>query len=207
MVEITLNYEKPLTPIPFTAEVLVQAYSQGFFPMPHPDTNEIMWFHPDPRAVFPLDGFHCSRSFKRTLNRKTFEVSFNKDFKKTMEGCADRPDSWINEQFMDVYGELHELGYAHSVEVWSESKMVGGLYGVSINGGFFAESMFHYKTDASKFAIYHLIKHMNERSMALLEVQFITDHLQSLGAITISREKYLNKLESALALKTSFGSV
>jgi leucyl/phenylalanyl-tRNA---protein transferase len=193
-----------LEQIPFNTDTLRQAYAQGFFPMPEPETNEIMWFHPDPRAVIPLDGFHVSRSLRKTMNNVPFDVTFNKDFMGIMNACSNRPDTWINDQFKKVYNQLHLEGDAHSVEVWFEGALVGGLYGVSIGGGFFAESKFHTKTDASKVALFHLIKKMNEQGMSLLEVQFMTDHLKTLGAIHISREQYISKLMVAVEFDGSF---
>ncbi len=172
--------------------------------MPEPETGEIMWFHPDPRAVIPLDGFHVSRSLRRSINNVPFKVTINHDFAAIMDACSNRKDTWINEQFKNVYTQLHEEGDAHSVEVWFEDKIVGGLYGVSLAGGFFAESKFHTKTDASKVALYYLIEYMKSRGMTLLEVQFITDHLKTLGATHISREQYLGQLEGALSFAGSF---
>lgn len=188
-----------------TTELLRVAYANGYFPMPEPDTAEIMWLSPDPRALFPLDGFHISRSFARTMKKTPFEYSINKAFSKVMQACADRADTWINQEFTNVYTQLHHDGDAHSIEVWSDGKLAGGLYGVSFQGGFFAESMFHHVTGASKAAIHFLISHMQNRGMRLLEVQFLTPHLKSLGAIEIPRRQYLIKLKQALASNASFG--
>ncbi len=192
-----------MTDIPFTPSLLRFTYSQGFFPMPD-DDGIIYWYSPDPRAVFPLDEFHCSRSFRKTLRNTQFAVTFDKDFLGVMRACADREDTWINEEFIDVYGRLHKDGDAHSVEVWLDEKLVGGLYGVSIAGGFFAESMFYKETDASKFALYHLIKHMKKQGMTLLEVQFMTPHLKSLGAIELAADDYLDTLAEAIKLEVKF---
>lgn len=189
---------------PFTAEFLREAYARGFFPMPHPDTGEILWFHPEPRAVIPLDGFHVSRSLRKTLRAGGFEVRVNSDFQGVMKACADRPDTWITNQFIDVYTQMHANGDAHSLEVWVNDQLVGGVYGVSIAGGFFAESMFHKQTDMSKVALFHLIERMKERGMTLLEVQFMTEHLASLGAKTITRATYMRRLAKALALDVTF---
>lgn len=172
--------------------------------MPEHITNEIMWLSPDPRAVFPLDGFHLSRSLARTLKKTPFEYSINKAFTDVMRACANRPETWINQEFIDVYTQLHHEGDAHSVEVWLDGKLAGGLYGVSFKGGFFAESMFHSVTGASKAAINFLIGHMKDRGMSLLEVQFMTPHLKSLGAVQLSRRQYLIKLKQALAADVTF---
>lgn len=190
--------------IPFTPEVLRLVYAQGFFPMPNPDTGEIMWLSPNPRAVFPLDGFHVSRSLAKTLRRQPFVISFNKDFRGVMAACGDRPDTWINDEFKTVYGKLHDEGYAHSVEVWLDDQLVGGTYGVALGGAFFAESKFHTATDASKIALFYLIKRLCDRGMTLLEVQFMTPHLATLGAVEISRAEYLRRLNAALRVPAHF---
>lgn len=190
--------------VPFTPELLRLAYAQGYFPMPHPDTGEILWFSPDPRAVIPLDGFHVSRSLAKTLKRQAFEVTVDLDFAGVMTACADRDETWITPAFHEAYGKLHEQGHAHSVEVWQGGALVGGTYGVSIAGAFFAESKFHRVTDASKVALHHLVSRMRERGMALLEVQFLTPHLASLGAVEISKSRYLKRLKAALELPVSF---
>lgn len=185
-----------------TPELLVAAYSQGFFPMPEPETNEILWYHPDPRAVLPLDGFHCSHSLRRSLKR--FSVTFDTAFKEVMQACGDRAETWITDEFVSVYSEMHSRGLAHSVEIWEKGKLVGGTYGVSLGGAFFAESKFHRTTDASKAALYHLVHALNQGNYALLEVQFLTDHLKSLGAIAIAAEDYMSRLASALTRPAAF---
>jgi len=192
------------SPLEMTTDLLRVAYSNGYFPMPEPDSGEIMWLSPDPRAIFPLDGFHMSRSLARTLKRAPFTYSINKAFSDVMEGCGDRKDTWITQQFKDTYGALHKEGDAHSVEVWLDGRLAGGLYGVSLQGAFFAESMFHRETDASKAAIHFLIEYMKTQQMRLLEVQFLTPHLSSLGAVAIPRRQYLIKLKQALATPVRF---
>ncbi len=189
---------------PFTADFLREAYARGFFPMPHPETNEILWFHPEPRTVMPLDGFHASRSLQRTLKKASFEIRVNSDFAGVMKACADRPDTWITNQFIDVYTQMHDAGDAHSLEVWQDDQMVGGVYGVSLGGAFFAESMFHKVTDMSKVALFHLVERMKGRGMTLLEVQFMTPHLKSLGAVEIPRAQYMRRLAKALRLPVTF---
>lgn len=189
---------------PFTAEFLCEAYAQGFFPMPHPQTGEILWYHPDPRTIIPLDAFHVSRSLRQTLAHAAFEVRIDSAFTDVMKACADRPDTWITDQFIAVYTEMHQAGDAHSVEVWQNDQLVGGVYGVSLAGGFFGESMFHTVTDMSKVALFHLVKRMKERGMTLLEVQFLTPHLKSLGAQEISRAAYLKLLAHALTQPVTF---
>lgn len=191
-----------LRPVPITPRILEFAYSQGYFPMSDPDTDEVNWYRPDPRAILPLDGFHTSRTLHRTLRRGHFRISFDRAFGQVMQECADRPEgSWISEEFFDAYGELHRMGKAHSVEVWSGEKLAGGVYGVAIGGGFFAESMFHRETDGSKVALFHLVRRLNETGYQLLEVQFLTDHLKSLGAIEISDAEYEKRLKKSLEIR------
>lgn len=183
---------------------LRMAYSQGYFPMPHPETGEILWFRPDPRAILPLDGFHCSRSLARTLRRGDYHVTFDTAFREVMLACADRDDTWITPEFVHGYCGLHSEDSAHSVEVWREDSLVGGVYGVSLGGAFFAESMFHRETDMSKVALYHLVQHLKEKGFTLLEVQFLTEHLTSLGAIEVTDDKYQSLLARALLISASF---
>jgi leucyl/phenylalanyl-tRNA--protein transferase len=166
--------------------------------MPHPDTGEIVWLSPHPRAVIPLDGFHVSRSLRREMSLSGFSVSLDQEFRSVMTACAGRAETWITPQFMDTYGALHDDSGAHSVEVWRDGKLVGGTYGVALGGAFFAESMFHTVTGASKVALHALVNRMRERGMTLLEVQFLTPHLRSLGAVEIPREEYLRRLRAAL---------
>lgn len=180
------------------------AYSQGYFPMPDPESGEILWYRPDPRAVIPLDGFHCSRSLARVLRRGTFTVSFDRAFVDVMRACATREETWITEEFIEVYSAMHGSGMAHSVEVWHDGELAGGTYGVSIGGAFFAESMFHTKRDASKVALFHLVEHLNARGFRLLEVQFLTPHLARLGAVEITDRQYQKQLREAIGKRVSF---
>jgi leucyl/phenylalanyl-tRNA--protein transferase len=168
-------------------------------------TGQVLWFRPDPRAVIPLDGFHVSRSLARTLKRGLFEIRVDTDFEGVMRGCADRPEgTWISERFVEVYGALHRAGKAHSVEAWREGRLAGGVYGLALGGAFMAESMFHRETDASKVALAALTSRLRERGFILLDVQYVTPHLESLGAIEITRHEYERRLERALALPCTF---
>jgi len=182
-----------------TVEILCSAYAQGYFPMPNSDTGEIEWYRPDPRAVVPLDGFHVSKSLKKTLQRGHFQPTYDQDFTRIMRECSKRDETWITEEFVTAYGELHRLRLAHSVEIWEGDELVGGTYGVSLGGAFFAESMFHRKTDASKAALFYLVERLKATGFELLEVQFLTPHLESLGAIAIPDDKYIEKLTAAIA--------
>ena len=184
-------------------KILRTAYANGYFPMPHPKTQEVLWYRPDPRAILPLDGFHVSKSLHRRLGKNSFRVTFDSDFMRVMQQCATREETWINEEFLTAYSALHREGDAHSIEVWVGDVLAGGIYGVSLGGAFFAESMFHCVTDASKAALYFLTQKLNALDYELLEVQFLTPHLESLGAIEISSDSYLVRLENALQKKTS----
>jgi leucyl/phenylalanyl-tRNA--protein transferase len=176
---------------------LLAAYRCGLFPMPF-DRRRIAWFSPDPRGVIPLDGLHVSRSLRRSILR--FELRMNTTFTEVMRACADprRPGGWINRAFVDAYSHLHELGWAHSVEIFEGGELVGGLYGVRIGGFFAGESMFHRSTDASKVALVHLVDWLTETRATLLDVQWTTPHLTSLGAIDIPRHDYMARLEHAI---------
>lgn len=166
------------------------------------DDGTIYWYDPDPRAVIPLDSFHVPRSLARTIRRGRFEVRVDTAFRTVMEACAEpgpgRDVTWISQEFITVYGELHALGFAHSVETWQEGKLVGGLYGVSLGGLFAGESMFSRATDASKVALVYLVERLRRGGFVLLDTQFMTNHLQRFGAIEISRAEYQARLTQAL---------
>jgi leucyl/phenylalanyl-tRNA--protein transferase len=188
-----------------TAEGVELAYRHGIFPMADEASDEVLWFRPDPRAIMPLDSFHLSRSLARTIRRAHFEIRIDTDFEGVMRGCADRREgSWISERFIEVYGLLHAAGKAHSVEVWHEGRLAGGTYGVALGGAFMAESMFHRVTDASKVALAALVDRLRERRFTLLDVQYVTPHLESLGAVEITRREYERRLEAALVLDRPF---
>lgn len=180
------------------------AYRHGMFPMAEPRLGIFTWHRPEPRAILPLDGFHASRSLRRTLGRRRFRISYDTAFAEVMRGCAEGRPVWISEDFHRVYGALHRAGKAHSVEVWLGKDLVGGVYGVHLGGAFFAESKFHRVTDASKVALFHLVGRLWERGFALLEVQYLTPHLASLGAVEIRGREYARLLRKALALERGF---
>lgn len=194
-----------------TPEILVRAYAAGIFPMSESRNDpSIFWVDPQLRGILPLDDFHISRSLKKTIRRQHFDVSFDTDFRATILACAEtpRPDqgTWINDQIINAYSELHQLGLAHSVECRLDGTLVGGLYGVSLNGAFCGESMFSHVTDASKVALVHLVARMKHCKLSLLDTQFITDHLKSFGAIEIPARLYLTRLEKALESDARFQS-
>jgi leucyl/phenylalanyl-tRNA--protein transferase len=183
---------------------LVAAYRNGLFPMPYGPL--LAWWSPDPRGVVPLDGLRVSRSLRRSLAR--YEIRIDTAFEEVIDGCADlrRPSGWISPEIWAAYMRLHQLGWAHSVEAWSrdDGTLAGGLYGVTIGGLFAGESMFHRRTDASKAALVGLVGHMCSRGMTLLDVQWCTDHLASLGAVAVRRSRYLELLHEAVDLPVSF---
>jgi leucyl/phenylalanyl-tRNA--protein transferase len=177
---------------------LLAAYRGGLFPMRLGENGPLAWWSPDPRGVIPLDGLHVSRSLRRSCAR--FEIRVDDAFEDVMRGCADprRPHGWIDHEFIDAYVALHDLGWAHSVETWSGGELVGGVYGVAIGGLFAAESKFHRTRDASKVALVALVDLLRAGHATLLDVQWTTPHLASLGAVDIARNEYLRRLHAAL---------
>jgi leucyl/phenylalanyl-tRNA--protein transferase len=177
---------------------LLAAYRGGLFPMRLDPFGPLAWWSPDPRGVIPLDGLHVSRSLRRSCAK--FDIRVDHAFEDVMRGCADprRPHGWIDDEFIRAYVALHELGWAHSVETWSGDELVGGVYGVAIGGLFAAESKFHRTRDASKVALVALVDLLRAGRAALLDVQWTTPHLASLGAIDIPRNEYLRRLDAAL---------
>ncbi len=184
-------------------ELLLQGYRLGLFPMAM-ENDAIEWFSPDPRAILPLDKFHVPHALRRVAQKKIFECKIDNRFAEVIRACAKREDTWINREIMASYEKLFDLGFAHSVEAWSEGKLAGGLYGVAIGGAFFGESMFHRKTDASKFALLSLVEHLRARKFALLDTQWTTPHLEQFGAVEIPRDHYLKLLTHAVELPRKF---
>jgi leucyl/phenylalanyl-tRNA---protein transferase len=188
-----------------TPEMLLQAYQHGFFPMAHPEENhEIYWYAPDPRAIIPLDRFHIPQALARLVNKGVFDVVSDRGFENVIRACASRNETWISEEIIGAYVALHEAGFAHSVECWRDGELAGGLYGVSIAGAFFGESMFHRGRDASKVALVHLVQHLKRNGFTLLDIQFMTPHLARFGAVEISKSEYEQRLRAALAAKTDW---
>ena len=187
------------------ADLLLQAYQVGVFPMSEGrDDPEVFWVDPRMRGVFPLDGFNISRSLARTMRRGHFQVTYDTAFEAVVEGCADRDETWINDTIFALYHQLHKSGFAHSIEVWDDEHLVGGVYGVAIGAAFFGESMFSRATDASKVALAYLVDRLRLGGYALFDTQFTTPHLESLGAVEISRDHYRAMLVDALAKEASF---
>ena len=179
-------------------EVLLQAYATGYFPMADSETGELAWYTADPRAILPLDPFHVPRRLQRDLRKSAFTYSCDRAFVEVVQACADRKSTWINDEIVESYGGLHRLGHAHSVEVWEDERLVGGLYGVHLGGAFFGESVFHRVDDASKAALVYLAEHLNARGFRMLEIQMITPLTAQFGAQLIRRREYLPKLAEAI---------
>lgn len=167
-------------------------------------TGPINWYSPDPRAILELQEFSISRSLRQALRKHLYVIRVNTSFEAVIRGCADRGDSWISEEFIKAYTDLHRLGYAHSVEAWKDECLVGGLYGVSIGGAFFGESMFHRKPHASTYALAFLVERLSERGFELLDIQFMTEHFARLGAREMPREDYLARLRRAIRKACAF---
>ena len=179
--------------------LLLQGYASGIFPMADSrNASELFWVEPRQRAIIPFDGFHLSRSLKRTLHSDRFEVTHDRDFAGVIAACADREETWINAELEQAMLALHGSGHAHSIEVWRDDELVGGLYGVRLGRAFFGESMFSRATDASKVALAWLVARLKVGNFTLLDCQFMTEHLASLGAVTVPRETYVALLSAAL---------
>jgi leucyl/phenylalanyl-tRNA--protein transferase len=192
-----------------TPEVLLRAYACGIFPMAESaDDPTLFWVEPEMRGVIPLDGLRISSRLARTVRADAFTVTVNTVFKAVISGCAapqpGRDDTWINKRIRDLYTGLHQIGHSHSVEVWENDDLVGGLYGVSLGRAFFGESMFHRARDASKVALVHLVARLIAGGFALLDTQYVTEHLRSLGAVEISRRRYRTLLDKAIAGEADF---
>lgn len=198
---------------PLTPELVVGGYAQGYFPMARSRRSPTVdWYDPDPRAILPLDGMHVSRSLRRVVARRRFEVTFDAAFVAVMQGCAaprvQSRETWINNTIVSVYARLHDLGVGHSVEAWlgggSDRRLVGGVYGLALGGAFFGESMFSRANDASKVCLVHLVERLRERGFMLFDTQIANAHTRSLGVIEISRAEYKRRLAEAIRLDVDF---
>ena len=184
-------------------ELLVSAYASGWFPMAV-DEGDIRWYSPDPRGIIPLESFHVPRRLARVIRRDVFTIEINRDFESVIRACAstarddDEGGTWIDDEIIASYCALHEAGLAHSVEAWQNDRLVGGLYGVALRGAFFGESMFHHVRDASKVVLAALVERLRARGFTLLDVQWVTPHLEQFGAIEVSRDRYLEMLTDSL---------
>jgi len=193
------DHDDPLTP-----ELVLGAYAAGIFPMAESrDDPDIFWVDPRRRGILPLDGFHISRSLRRRMRRRGHAATLDRAFDRVVAGCADRRDTWINAEIARLYGDLHRRGHAHSLEIWIDGAVAGGVYGVALGGAFFGESMFSRRSDASKMALAHLVDHLWRCGFTLFDTQFVTAHLASLGAVEISRARYRTLLHEALQQQVS----
>jgi leucyl/phenylalanyl-tRNA--protein transferase len=183
--------------VDLTPELILVAYRRGLFPMADPDDGRLAWYEADPRGIIPLDAFHAPRRLVRYM--KHFEFWFDRDFEGVIDGCA-RPVTWISREIREAYVALHRDGHAHSVEAWKDGKLAGGLYGVHIGGAFMAESMFHVVSNASGACLLRLVDHLRSRGFALLDIQQVLPNTARFGAVGVSRQEYLGRLEAALRL-------
>jgi leucyl/phenylalanyl-tRNA--protein transferase len=186
-----------LAAVELTPDLILTAYRRGLFPMADPSDGKLAWYEADPRGIIPLEAFHAPRRLLRYM--KQFEFAFDRDFAGVIDGCT-RPVTWISREIRDAYIELHRAGYAHSVEAWKDGQLAGGLYGVHVGGAFMAESMFHRLSNASGACILKLIEHLRERGFVLLDIQQVLPNTARFGAIEVSRDEYLRRLNSALQL-------
>jgi len=194
-----------------TPDLLLCAYASGLFPMAN-DRHDptIHWIEPRRRGVLPLDEFHVPKSLRKLIRRNRFEIRTDRDFRQVITACAasrpERPRTWLNDELIELYCELHELGYTHSVESWLDGRLVGGVYGVSLGAAFFGESMFSHERDASKVALVSLVERLRAGGYRLLDTQFVTDHLRQFGATELSRAAYRARLREALEVPAVFYS-
>jgi leucyl/phenylalanyl-tRNA--protein transferase len=194
-------------PFEITSDILLRAYSIGMFPMAEDRAStHLFWVEPERRGIFPLDKLIVSRSLAKTVRSDIYEVRVDTAFSAVMKACADRDRTWINADILRLYGELFERGHAHCVECHKDGQLAGGLYGVTMGGAFFGESMFHFARDASKVALVHLVARLRHAGFRLLDAQFVTPHLASLGAVEISRGEYRKRLARAIQAPAGFAA-
>ena len=187
-----------------TPELVLYGYRMGVFPMAD-DSGDIYWYSPDPRCIFVFDHFHIPHGLRPVINSNKFKIRFDTAFDQIISACADRVEgTWISDDIITTYTALHHQGYAHTVEAWLDGQLAGGLYGVTLGGAFFGESMFHKATDASKVALVALVDHLKTRGYVLLDTQWSTPHLERFGAVEIPQSEYLKRLDQALKLDCTF---
>jgi len=190
-------------------DLLLKAYASGVFPMAESASDpEVFWVRPETRGIIPLDDFHIPKSLAKTVRQGRFDIRFDHDFAAVIDACAEerreRKSTWINAPIREAYVALHNRGHCHSVEAWREGRLVGGLYGVSLNRAFFGESMFSRETDASKVCLVHLVERLRQRDFILLDTQFTTEHLKRFGAVDVPRGRYERLLDKALTGEAIF---
>lgn len=183
---------------------MIKLYAMGAFPMADSGTGKIEWFCPEVRPIIPLDAFHFPHSLKKILNENPFTIKYDTDFLSVVTHCAARKETWISDNLIAAYLNLQKLGYIHSVEVYQNEKLVGGLYGVTFRGAFFGESMFSLVSQASKMALAHLLNHLREKKFVVLDVQYMTDHLKMFGAKEISFDAFSSLLQKAYLVDAEF---
>jgi leucyl/phenylalanyl-tRNA--protein transferase len=193
-------------PQKITPELLLHAYAAGIFPMAESrDAEDIDWYDPPQRGILPIQHFHVPRSLRKTLRRQRFTVTFDRAFEDVVRGCAEaRESTWINDDIIRLYTDVHRLGFAHSAETWDRDRLVGGTYGIALGGAFFGESMFSTETDASKVALVHLTARLWKRGFTLFDTQFVNPHLLQFGCVEIPRAEYRRRLAAALEQQVSF---
>ena len=190
-------------------ETILKSYSLGIFPMSESfDDPNLYWINPKKRGVIPINDFKISKNLRKEIKKKKFLITINKDFNGVIKNCAkkteNRPSTWINKEIIKLYSNLHKIGHAHSIEAWHQDKLVGGLYGVSLGSAFFGESMFSIMSNSSKICLVYLLVNLKIKKFTLLDTQFVNPHLKKLGAIEISRKKYLKMLGSSLKKSANF---
>jgi leucyl/phenylalanyl-tRNA--protein transferase len=191
-----------------TPRMLLEAYRQGTFPMAESREGKVLyWFDPVQRGIIPLDGFHLSRSLARHIRDMSWQVTLNRDFEGVIAGCADRDSTWINAEINDLFTALHRMGHAHSLEVWDDGALVGGIYGLTIGAAFCGESMFSRRTNASKVALAYLVAHLRGCGFSLFDTQYLNDHLARLGGVEIPRMDYRKRLSEALKLSPDIAAL
>lgn len=183
---------------------MIRLYSRGAFPMADEITGEINWYLPEVRTIIPLDNYNYPRSLRKTIKEQNFEFRFDYDFRAVVKACANRDKTWISDKLISCYLNLEKLGHIHTVETWQDNELVGGLYGISYAGAFFGESMFSVVSQASKAALIKLIEHLNEKNFLMLDVQYITPHLEMFGAVEISFSEYNNLLQASYSRECIF---
>ncbi|MEQ9491927.1 MAG: leucyl/phenylalanyl-tRNA--protein transferase [Alphaproteobacteria bacterium] len=198
-----------MEPLDLTPDMLLRAYAIGVFPMAEDrEDPDLFWIDPRMRGIIPFEDFHVPRRLRRELKKNRYEITFNTEFEAVMEGCAEstdrRPRTWINDKILTLYTSLYRLGHAHSVEVWHEGTLAGGLYGVSLGGAFFGESMFSRQRDTSKIALVHLVARLMRGGFTLLDSQFVTRHLERFGAVEIPRATYRSLLAESITVDADF---
>jgi leucyl/phenylalanyl-tRNA---protein transferase len=185
-------------------DIMIRLYASGAFPMAEDRHGSINWYMPNIRTIIPLEDFHIPRSFRSTLKKLTFEYRYDTSFPDVVQECAKREKTWISDQLIKAYLKLEKRGFVHTVETWQDNELVGGLYGVAFRGAFFGESMFSKVSQASKASLVKLIEHLKERGFVMLDVQYMTPHLQMFGAVEISFEEYKDLLNTAYVRNCTF---